>query len=178
MINKISKNITKKYDQIGAIFLSFLAHILLLILLFLSVLKRDSKPNFTILEVSIISSNHKSNAASQQHKITADKVATSTKFHTHLAEELAAVGGGSKNAALVHNPLPQIPDDLRDEAFVSEAIARFYIAESGNVERVELIKPCANPKLNVLLLKSLKNWKFSAAPKISTQDIRVKFRVE
>ena len=185
MINKISKNIIKKHDQIGAIFFSFLAHILLLILLVLPFVKQNPKPNFTILEVSIISANHKSDIEgklpkklSQQHKVTAEKIVTPTKFHTHLAEELAEVGGGAKNAVLVHNPLPQIPEELRLEAFQSEATARFYIDIAGNVEKVDLIKSCANPRLNNLLLKALRQWKFSPSRAASTQDIKVRFRVE
>lgn len=78
----------------------------------------------------------------------------------------------------IYQPLPEIPSDLRFEAFNSEAIARFYITPSGSVENVELIKPCSNPKLNHLLLKSLRNWKFNSSKKASTQDIRVNFKVE
>ena len=84
----------------------------------------------------------------------------------------------SKKLAPIFNPLPQIPNDLREEAFASEAIARFYISNEGAVLRVELIKPCANPKLNFLLLKSLKKWRFANSPKESTQDIRVNFLVK
>ncbi len=78
----------------------------------------------------------------------------------------------------IHQPLPEIPQDLRSEAFNSYAIARFYIAASGHVENVELVKPCSNPKLNYLLLKSLKDWRFNSSSKSSTQDIRVTFKVE
>lgn len=83
-----------------------------------------------------------------------------------------------KKLAPVFNPLPQIPDDLREEAFASEAIARFYISDEGAVLRVELIKPCANPKLNLLLLKSLRKWRFASSSTESTQDIRVNFLVK
>jgi hypothetical protein len=80
--------------------------------------------------------------------------------------------------APIFNPLPQIPDDLREEAFASEAIARFYISSEGVVLRVELIKPCASPKLNFLLLKSLKKWRFANSATKSTQDIQVNFLVK
>lgn len=80
----------------------------------------------------------------------------------------------------LHQPLPKIPDDLRNEAFNSKAIARFFIAADGSVIQVELIQPCANPRLNHLLLKSLKDWKFPQVNggKASTQDISVHFKVE
>lgn len=77
-----------------------------------------------------------------------------------------------------YHPLPAIPDELRFEAFNSYAIARFYISASGVVEKVELIKPCSNPKLNQLLLKTLKNWTFNSSHAPSTRDIRVTFKVE
>ena len=96
---------------------------------------------------------------------------TPTKFHTHLAEELAEVGGGAKNAVLVHNPLPQIPEELRLEAFQSEATARFYIDIAGNVEKVDLIKSCANPRLNNLLLKALRQWKFSPSRAVVLETV-------
>lgn len=84
----------------------------------------------------------------------------------------------SKDKVLVlYGPLPKIPDHLREEAFVSVAIARFYISKDGT-SKVELIKPCSNPELNYLLLKSLAKWKFAVSSKESTQDIRVNFIVE
>lgn len=79
---------------------------------------------------------------------------------------------------ILFNPLPQIPDDLREESFMSDALARFYINADGSVAKVELIKPCANPRLNHLLLKSLRKWKFATNSIDSTQDIRVHFKVE
>ncbi len=84
----------------------------------------------------------------------------------------------TKKIAPLFAPLPQIPDELRDEAFNSEAIARFYIAQDGTITKVELIKPCANPKLNNLLIKSLKKWQFAAGATSLTQDIRVNFLVK
>jgi TonB family protein len=84
----------------------------------------------------------------------------------------------TQKLAPLFQPLPQIPKELRDEAFSSSAIARFYISESGDVTKVELIKPCQNPRLNHLLLKSLQNWKFHPSSKSWTQDIRVTFKVE
>lgn len=90
--------------------------------------------------------------------------------------------GGSKSAKIATRELPQIPDELRQEAFSSYAIARFYILANGEI-KVELIKPCSNPELNRLLLKSLRKWRFEPAVKNgvaidSSQDIRVDFRVE
>ena len=80
----------------------------------------------------------------------------------------------------IFHPLPQIPDELRLEAFNSKALARFYISAAGEVVKVELLKPCANPRLNSLLLKSLKKWKFPASNngKDLQQDIEVEFKVE
>jgi outer membrane biosynthesis protein TonB len=94
----------------------------------------------------------------------------------HLADN--SENKAEKKVAVLSRSLPQIPDDLRDEAFSSEAIARFYIAQDGSIAKVELIKPCANPRLNYLLLKSLKNWKFAPSSTSSTQDIKVHFLVK
>lgn len=93
----------------------------------------------------------------------------------HLSDK--AVKGVPKSTTPLFFPLPRIPDDLREEAFKSSAIARFYIARDGSVLNVELVKPCANPKLNRLLLESLKLWKFSPEENDRTQDVQVRFEV-
>jgi protein TonB len=61
-------------------------------------------------------------------------------------------------------PLPAIPDELRDEAMNEAATARFQIAADGSAT-VELVKPTQNPRLNRLLLETLKDWKFIPAIK-------------
>lgn len=83
--------------------------------------------------------------------------------------------------AIIH-PAPVIPDELRTEAMAESAVARFRIAADGTVA-VELIKPTQNPRLNRLLLETLKKWKFfpeiqEGKPVASTQDIVIKVQVQ
>ncbi len=85
---------------------------------------------------------------------------------------------GAKNLIPLYQPLPAIPNELRDEAFISKASARFYIAKDGTISKVILMQPCANPQLNHLLLKSLQKWKFSASDEERVQDISVNFEVK
>jgi protein TonB len=70
----------------------------------------------------------------------------------------------SHGAQALIQPLPIIPDELREEALNEVATARFQIAVDGNAA-VELVKPTQNPRLNRLLLDTLKNWKFMPAMK-------------
>ena len=77
--------------------------------------------------------------------------------------------------------MPQIPDDMREGAFNSAALARFHIAVDGSVT-VELVKPTQNPRLNRILLDSLRKWRFIPAikngkPVASTEEIVVKIEV-
>jgi protein TonB len=77
--------------------------------------------------------------------------------------------------------MPQIPDDLREGAFNSAALARFHIAVDGSV-KVELAKPTPNPRLNRVLLDSLRKWRFmpeikNGKPVESTEEIVVKIEV-
>ena len=65
--------------------------------------------------------------------------------------------------ALIH-PLPAIPDELREEAMNEAATARFQIGVDGSAT-VALVKPTQNPRLNRLLLETLKNWQFMPAIK-------------
>ena len=113
----------------------------------------------------------------------ADKKSQEEKLEPNEAKSDKEEEGESKKITAqklppVFQPLPEIPDELRFEAFHSKAVARFYIDAAGNVVRVELIKPCNNPKLNQLLLKSLKRWKFASSRTGVTQDIAVTFKVE
>ena len=88
----------------------------------------------------------------------------------------------SSGARAIVRPMPQIPDDLREGAFNSAALARFHIAVDGSV-KVELAKPTPNPRLNRILLDSLRKWRFIPAikngkPVASTEDIIVKIEVK
>jgi protein TonB len=57
-----------------------------------------------------------------------------------------------------------IPDELREVAMSAVATAHFYIAADGSTT-VKLVKPTQNPRLNRLLMDTLKLWKFSPAMK-------------
>jgi periplasmic protein TonB len=70
----------------------------------------------------------------------------------------------NRGAQALIQPLPTIPDELREEAMSEAATARFQIAVDGSAT-VELVKPTQNPRLNRLLLNTLKNWKFIPAIK-------------
>ena len=88
----------------------------------------------------------------------------------------------SQGAKTLLRPLPRIPDELREEAMNEVATARFHIAVDGTIT-VELVKPTQNPRLNRLLLDSLKNWKFFPAikegkPVASDEDIVVHVNVK
>jgi len=88
----------------------------------------------------------------------------------------------SSGARAIVRPMPQIPDDLREEAFNFTALARFRIAVDGSA-KVELAKPTPNPRLNWILLDSLKKWRFIPAikngkPVASIEEIVVKIEVK
>ncbi|KAA1005404.1 energy transducer TonB [Paraburkholderia panacisoli] len=98
------------------------------------------------------------------------------------ATELAASGSGHIGAHAITQPLPEIPDDLREAAYHAIALARFTIHPDGSVD-VELLQPTQQPRLNQLLLASLHNWRFFPAtengkPVESHQDVRVHLVVQ
>jgi protein TonB len=90
----------------------------------------------------------------------------------------------SSSDAAAHSiaqPLPELPDDLREQAYQTVATARFVIHVDGSVD-VELVKPTPNPRLNQILLEALRKWRFFPAlqggrPVESRQDVRVHFNV-
>ncbi|WP_082814270.1 TonB family protein [Paraburkholderia monticola] len=92
-----------------------------------------------------------------------------------------AAAPSSTAARSISQPLPSLPDDLREQAYQTVATARFTIHADGSVD-VELIQATPNPRLNQLLLDALRRWRFFPAlrdgqPVESTQDIRVHFNV-
>jgi protein TonB len=81
----------------------------------------------------------------------------------------------------VYNPLPTIPDELRDRASTTEALARFAIAADGKVS-VELVRPTPDPLLNRAILETLRTWRFAPAmengkPVASSQVLRIRVEV-
>ena len=84
----------------------------------------------------------------------------------------------AKKIAPLFQPLPEIPLDMRSEFFSTKIIAKFYIKKDGSVSAVELLEISHNPRLNLLLLKSLKKWRFEPSNHDFEQIINVKFAVE
>lgn len=90
-----------------------------------------------------------------------------------------AAGGGGARA--IYAPLPKIPDELRQDAFSTVAIAHFVVGADGKVQ-VALTTPTSNPGLNLLILETLRQWKFFPAMKdgvaIASQfDLRIPITV-
>jgi protein TonB len=117
----------------------------------------------------------------QAHTGNADLPAKSAPAGTDTtATNTGAAGNGPAHA--IFQPLPELPDDLREDALQAVAMARFSIRADGSVE-VELTSPTHVPRLNQLLLDALKKWRFFPAmkngqPIASSQDIRVHFNVD
>ncbi|WP_260854080.1 energy transducer TonB [Paraburkholderia sp. BCC1886] len=89
---------------------------------------------------------------------------------------------GTSAAHALSQPLPDLPDDLREDNYQTVATARFTIHPDGSTD-VELIRPTANPRLNQILVQTLKRWRFSPAMQNghtteSRQDVRVHFNVD
>ncbi len=98
----------------------------------------------------------------------------------HGNSETGSVDANSGARAIV-KPMPQIPDDLREDAFSASVLARFHVAADGTAS-VELAKPTPNPRLNGIVLASLKKWRFMPAikngnPVASIEDIVIKIEV-
>lgn len=105
---------------------------------------------------------------------------TSTASAPTSSSSPAAPSTGSA-ARVVSQPMPSLPDDLREDAYQAVAVARFDIHADGTTD-VELSKPTQNPRLNALLLEALHKWRFFPAmqgghPVESHQDVRVHFNV-
>ena len=72
------------------------------------------------------------------------------------------LGSDSSGARAIYAPVPQIPDDLRENVFEAVAVAHFHVSFDG-VAKVSLTRPTSNPRLNSILLDTLKQWRFFPA---------------
>jgi periplasmic protein TonB len=87
-----------------------------------------------------------------------------------------------EGAQAMYAPLPKIPDDLREDVFQAEAVAQFTVANDGTMT-VTLIKATANPRLNQIVLNTLKRWRFVPASRSgvaidSVFEVRIPITVE
>ena len=109
------------------------------------------------------------------HTLPADEVEGTTGAQPPTATESGmlsngasghAGGGGlgadSIGAHAIYAPAPTIPDDLRENVFETVALAHFHVSFDG-VATVTLTQPTSNPRLNLLLLDTLKQWRFFPA---------------
>lgn len=74
----------------------------------------------------------------------------------------AGVGGDAAGARALYAPMPTIPDDLRENPLSTVAIAAFEVAPDGSAQ-VRLIQATTLPRLNYILLQSLRQWRFFPA---------------
>jgi protein TonB len=94
----------------------------------------------------------------------------------------AGLGSDSIGARALYAPVPTIPDDLREEVFETVAVAHFQVTFDGTAT-VSLVKPTTNPRLNGLLLDTLRQWKFAPAIRNgvtidSAFDVRIPIAVQ
>jgi len=85
-------------------------------------------------------------------------------------------------ARAISQPMPQIPDELRQHAIDTVAVVRFHIAADGSAT-VELLKATDDPRLNQVLLEGFKLWRFFPAmdhnkPVASILELRVPIQVK
>ena len=92
------------------------------------------------------------------------------------------LGSDSLGARAIYAPVPKIPDDLREDVFETVAVAHFQVTFDG-AATVVLAKPTTNPRLNSLLLDTLRQWRFAPAVRNgiaidSSFDVRIPIAVQ
>jgi periplasmic protein TonB len=120
--------------------------------------------------------------SSPPSKFNTDSTSSNATSASEPPAERTATAGEEGAARPLLQPLPVLPDDLREYAYQAIALARFTIHADGSVD-VVLTKPTQIPRLNQLLLATLRNWRFFPAmknghPVESEQDVRVHFNVD
>ena len=77
---------------------------------------------------------------------------------------LGGLGSDNLGAHAIYAPVPEIPDELRENAIQTVAVAHFKVTYDGEVT-VSLATKTDNPRLNEILLDALKQWRFFPATK-------------
>jgi len=121
-----------------------------------------------------------------EEKPGASAGSTSESSESGSSETGEGSGGGigtdTVGARAIYAPTPVIPDDLREDVMQTEAVARFDVTFDG-VSQVTLEKPTSSPRLNQVLLDTLKQWKFFPAVKngvaiASSFEVRIPISVQ
>lgn len=128
-----------------------------------------------------ISTPNEPNEPNEPSAAAASPARSTNSSEERPATSQPAASPGDAAARSIEQPLPELPDDLREQAYQTVATARFVIHADGSAD-VELLKPTPNPRLNQLLLEALRKWRFFPAlqggrPVESRQDVRVHFNV-
>ena len=162
---------------------------LLILLSFLFYRNHQPQPMIS-LQIEALIANQANHIQDHQHefskKISSDQNTKLRHQHQHLEGkkqyekkyQSQHSSAPATNLAPLYQPLPDIPEELRYEAMRTKALARFNIATDGTVKSVDLIQPSNSPKLNYLLIKSLKQWRFEASNHESSQEISITFEVK
>jgi protein TonB len=125
-------------------------------------------------------------APSVEEKPGASAGSTSESSESGSSESGEGSGGGigtdTVGARAIYAPTPVIPDDLREDVMQTEAVARFNVTFDG-ISQVTLEKPTSSPRLNQVLLDTLKQWKFFPAVKngvaiASSFEVRIPISVQ
>ena len=90
-------------------------------------------------------------------------------------------GGGLIGARAIFQPMPEIPEALRQHRLDAVTVVVFHVAPDGSAA-VELREATGDPRLNQILLEGFKHWRFFPAldhdrPVASTIELRVPITV-
>lgn len=85
-------------------------------------------------------------------------------------------------AVILENPKPELPSEMKSEAFKTTCTARFHIEPSGKFE-VKLLESTQNDEIDHLVITTLKKWKFKPAsldgtPVASTRKLKIELEIE
>jgi protein TonB len=124
----------------------------------------------------------KAPASAPMTSVPAGTSSTGAAADQDASSNLAGLGNDSSGARAIYAPTPEIPDELREEPLDTVAVAHFVVSTDGHAQ-VNLTQPTANPRLNDLLLATLKQWRFAPATRKgiaipSEFDIRIPVTIQ
>jgi TonB family protein len=85
---------------------------------------------------------------------------------------------GACGFRLLTSPKIEVPSSLNLNKLNRMPVLKFELKEDGDVSKADVVKSSRSPEIDELILKRVKEWKFSAAPACGVRLVRMKIIID
>jgi len=85
---------------------------------------------------------------------------------------------GACGFRLLNSPRIEVPSSLNLHKLNRMPVLKFELTEDGDVSKADVVKSSRSPNIDELILKKVKEWKFSTAPACGVRLVRMKIIID